>query len=446
MDTLGIWIGLNFLETVLFYYLLFGNVIDRKELKSSEKIILYFVLAGTVVIMSVWGRKSVFSTYGYLLTMLLLISGCFLACRKKLVLLAGIASMYQSAMRLLLYVIVYFLTFIYENQADNPQIFFFREHENEVFCVIRSLLLIIFFFIIRKIRNWKKKKDIEEFRWVFVLSGILLSALVLEYQRLLQYGLLYSTAGIPGMQEILKGSLVSFLTMVILVSVMLFLIWKNRSIKRENTFLLMKEEMEKQKYEEMNAAIEQNKELVHDTKNHFLVISEYVKNQEYEKLEKYVDEIRENFVKINPQIYTGNPVVDLILGQKRILAVKKGIEFQLDATPLSSLAMEEREICSLFGNLLDNALEACEQVTDKERRKIVVKIEQHMQMLFLEIQNGVDQIPVRSGQNFLTSKQDKSLHGYGLKSVERIVARYDGDWVYEVEDGMFVVSITFFDL
>ena len=44
-------------------------------------------------------------------------------------------------------------------------------------------------------------------------------------------------------------------------------------------------EMEKQKYEEIRASIEQNKELVHDTKNHYLVISEYVKNQEYEKLE-----------------------------------------------------------------------------------------------------------------------------------------------------------------
>ena len=53
----------------------------------------------------------------------------------------------------------------------------------------------------------------------------------------------------------------------------------------------MKEEMEKQKYEEIRASIEQNKELVHDTKNHYLVISEYVKNQEYEKLENYVDEI-----------------------------------------------------------------------------------------------------------------------------------------------------------
>ena len=103
----------------------------------------------------------------------------------------------------------------------------------------------------------------------------------------------------------------------------------------------MKEEMEKQKYEEIRASIEQNKELVHDTKNHYLVISEYVKNQEYEKLENYVDEIRRNFVKINPQIYTGNHVVDLILGQKRILAVQKGIDFQLDVTPLSSLTMED---------------------------------------------------------------------------------------------------------
>ena len=210
--------------------------------------------------------------------------------------------------------------------------------------------------------------------------------------------------------------------------------------------LLMKEEMEKQKYEEIRASIEQNKELVHDTKNHYLVISEYVKNQEYEKLENYVDEIRRNFVKINPQIYTGNHVVDLILGQKRILAVQKGIDFQLDVTPLSSLTMEEREICSLFGNLLDNALEACEKVTDKERKKISIKIEQHMQMLFLEIKNGTDKLPAKSGHTFLTSKQDKSLHGYGLKSVERIVTRYDGDLAYEMEDEMFVVSITFFDL
>ena len=148
MDTLGIWIGLNFLETFLFYYLLFGTVIDRKTLKTKDKWILYFVLIVTSTIISVWVKRSVFSAYGYLLTIFILVLGSFLAYRKKLILLTGIASMYEAAMTLFLYIIYYLLAFIYGNQAENPQILFFRYHENEVSCVIRSLLLIIFFFII----------------------------------------------------------------------------------------------------------------------------------------------------------------------------------------------------------------------------------------------------------------------------------------------------------
>jgi hypothetical protein len=148
----------------------------------------------------------VFSAYGYLLTIFILVLGSFLAYRKKLILLTGIASMYEAAMTLFLYIIYYLLAFIYGNQAENPQILFFRYHENEEACVIKSLLLIISFFIIFKIRSWKKKKDIEAFQWVFVLCGVLLSALVLEYQKLLKYGLLYSTAGIPVIQDLKRKS------------------------------------------------------------------------------------------------------------------------------------------------------------------------------------------------------------------------------------------------
>ena len=150
MNTLGICIGLNFLETFLFYYLLFGTVIDRKTLKTKDKWILYFVLIVTSTIISVWVKRSVFSAYGYLLTILILVLGSFLAYRKQLILLTGIASMYEAAMMLFLYIIYYLLAFIYGNQAENPQILFFRYHENEVFCVIQSLLLIISFFIIFK--------------------------------------------------------------------------------------------------------------------------------------------------------------------------------------------------------------------------------------------------------------------------------------------------------
>ena len=100
MNTLGICIGLNFLETFLFYYLLFGTVIDRKTLKTKDKWILYFVLIVTSTIISVWVKRSVFSAYGYLLTIFILVLGSFLAYRKKLILLTGIASMYEAALML----------------------------------------------------------------------------------------------------------------------------------------------------------------------------------------------------------------------------------------------------------------------------------------------------------------------------------------------------------
>ena len=92
--------------------------------------------------------------------------------------------------------------------------------------------------------------------------------------------------------------------------------------------LVLKEEMERQKYEELNTAVNRNRELVHDTKNHYLVISEYVRNKEYEKLNKYLEDIKNDFVRTAPGIYTGNQILDLILSQKRIAAEKKGIPFE----------------------------------------------------------------------------------------------------------------------
>ena len=183
MDTLGIWIGLNFLETFLFYYLLFGTVIDRKTLKTKDKWILYFVLIVTSTIISVWVKRSVFSAYGYLLTIFILVLGSFLAYRKKLILLTGIASMYEAAMTLFLYIIYYLLAFIYGNQAENPQILFFRYHENEVSCVIRSLLLIIFFFIYFQNKKLEEEKRHRSLSMGICLCGVLLSALVLEYTK-----------------------------------------------------------------------------------------------------------------------------------------------------------------------------------------------------------------------------------------------------------------------
>src|SRR5699024_8120442 len=113
----------------------------------------------------------------------------------------------------------------------------------------------------------------------------------------------------------------------------------------------------------------------------------------------------------------------------------------------------------LFGNLLDNALESCERVIEEEKTEkestineqkaqlwIQVKIEQKKQLLFIEIANSADQSPERKERKLLTRKKDSSLHGYGLKSVERIVEEHDGVIFYDAEDRVFTVKVTFFDI
>ena len=223
------------------------------------------------------------------------------------------------------------------------------------------------------------------------------------------------------------------------------LFFKNRNIRRENDLLLMKEEMEQQKYKELSAAVEKNRELVHDAKNHYLVIREYIRKGDYESLDGYVDGLQQDFARTDAWVYTGNHILDLILGQKRMTAQSQGFSFKLQASPLSGLPFSDREICSLFGNLLDNAIEACGRVRQRDA-EIRVKIEQQNQMLFIEIANSTDGIPERIDRGFRSRKKDPSRHGYGLKSVERIVADHDGVIDYHADERSFTVTVTFFDI
>ena len=215
-----------------------------------------------------------------------------------------------------------------------------------------------------------------------------------------------------------------------------------------------------QKLKELSAAVEKNRELVHDVKNHYLVIREYVRDGDYESLAGYIDGLHKDFVRTDSWVYTGNFVLDLILGQKRLTAQGQGFYFELQASPLSGLPFSDREICSLFGNLLDNAIEACERARQRKEEKaaaksapgsegipeIMVKIEQQNQMLFIEISNSTDEIPEQKERGFQSSKKDPSLHGYGLKSVERIVEDHDGVIRYDADGRSFTVTVTFFDV
>jgi len=191
--------------------------------------------------------------------------------------------------------------------------------------------------------------------------------------------------------------------------------------------------------------LEKSRKLVHDMKNHFIVLKEYEMAGDLEKLGMYLDEISEDLWTEKTRSWTGNRILDVVLNHKKMLAEQKGISLEIEAIPLDDKFLTDSECCSLFGNLLDNAIEACEKIENRDTW-ITVSIRKQKELLFIEIANTAEKEPDEKSGTFVTSKEDKELHGIGGKSVKEIVEKYDGDIVYRYQKGIFKASITFYEI
>lgn len=292
---------------------------------------------------------------------------------------------------------------------------------------------VIYYF--KQVKYYIKWEELQNFVLVF---GIVFLVLVRYYQ-LFIVPMAYGYTEIDGID-----GMVSVLSVLFVLCFIGVLLVKNKVLSVQNDFLISKEEMDHHRYEEQRIIIEKNRELVHDTKNHYYVLREYAKIKDFEKLSQYIEKLLEDFNEINQYVYTGNDILDLILSQKQAIAEQRGIQFEVRTMAFINIPLNEREICALFGNLLDNAIEACMKI-GKEEKKISVRIEERKQMFFLEIRNSLGDIPVIKNNKLVSHKKEKNMHGYGLKSVQRIVDAYDGIITYEIEENEFVASLTIFD-
>ena len=141
-------------------------------------------------------------------------------------------------------------------------------------------------------------------------------------------------------------------------------------------------------------------------------------------------------------IDTSNKALDVILTEKSLLARAKDIQLTcpVDGRLLSFMA--EQDIYSLFGNALDNAIEACEKIDDPARRLIDVSTREAGHMVCIQFRNCYDgEAPIEADGGFATSKTDGGLHGYGTKSLRLIAERYGGSCSYDPSGGIFRVSV-----
>lgn len=176
----------------------------------------------------------------------------------------------------------------------------------------------------------------------------------------------------------------------------------------------------------------------HDYHNHMQTLKAYLAMNQIEEIEKYLDHLEEDLDSIDIAIRTGNTSVNAILSSKISIAQKQAINVNCKATVPGQLTISDVHLCAIIGNLLDNAIEACQKI-QSPNRFIRVYIGTFKQQLYISVQNSTEETRRKKLTELITSK--KGEHGLGLKRVDNIVAQYDGFVNRKNEPGIFATEI-----
>lgn len=216
--------------------------------------------------------------------------------------------------------------------------------------------------------------------------------------------------------------------------VILFMSSNETKLENENKMLEVVLKNDEKKYELAKITQEQINIKYHDLK-HFI--------KENKINEDEVLEIEQNGNVFKSIYYTGNKTLDVVLLEKNLACLKYDIHFLTIADGSLLNFMKINHLYSMFSNLIDNAIECVSKIEDKEKRIIRLMVSKQRNSVLIDIENTCLEKPDIKDNEILTSKEDKSNHGFGLKSIKNIVKRYDGNLLISCENEKFVVKIVF---
>ena len=177
----------------------------------------------------------------------------------------------------------------------------------------------------------------------------------------------------------------------------------------------------------------------HDYKNHIAVMQASLKMGNLTELDNYLGELTVDLNTVDTVVKTGNVMADAILNSKLALAKSKNIKTDVTAAVPENVAISDVEICAVIGNLLDNAMEACESVADAAERFIRIYIGVFKEQFYISVTNSMNGKPKRVGKSYKTTKGEN--HGFGLLRVDSVVSKYSGYINRQHENGVFGTEI-----
>ena len=185
---------------------------------------------------------------------------------------------------------------------------------------------------------------------------------------------------------------------------------------------------------EVTAVSQTVRQLKHDYANHMSVIASMAADGDMEGLRNYMTDYKAEYGAVERYAIMGDNTIDSLLAYKKMICDAEGIEFDITAIgdSMQHTGLSEIEISSLFGNLIDNAINACRKL-DPEKRRIKLSIRKMSDMMDIRIEN--DRVAIEE------EKKDDESRGLGLPRIKSIVEAHDGVCTIKPEADRFIVEI-----
>ncbi len=212
-------------------------------------------------------------------------------------------------------------------------------------------------------------------------------------------------------------------------------------IKIENEILKKEKLYQQRNIKTIRVSNEEISHLKHDFKNYLLIIKKYILNNENDKAIDECEKLTGKFDCIETLIDCDPSIIALIINEKIQVSKRAGIDIKCNINQIISV-YDNTDFIIVFTNLIDNAIEHC-LTLDKEKRKINIEIYNKMGFVVLKIENALSKITDTEQINFETTKTNKTNHGIGHKSVQKILTDGGGDIKYSIKNHLFIAEALF---
>lgn len=282
------------------------------------------------------------------------------------------------------------------------------------------------FYITRLLLRNKYKNPINNYRWVAIIAIPVIS--VISLCALMKAALINNDIS----PYILTGMIC-----IILANIMTYYFFTVMNKEYENTIkaklLEQQNDALKKSIADKDAFVKEMKAVRHDIKNQLLTIMQYADEGKNNNIKEYVNVLTNNYLpNILNYINTNNAAFDAVINSKIAVCNQKNIFMEVNIKQDTNISIPPVEIAVLFGNLLDNAIDAAKDTNEK---RITLDIQKNASYLIIFVSNSIKSSVLKDNENLETSKPDKELHGIGIKSIKNIVEKHNGIiQFYEEED------------